>query len=67
MDFRAAYFHLYGEVANAIEEIETGKNKDARARLILAQQILEERYISAESGLRVAFPKKKPAQNEPER
>ena len=56
MDFRAAYFRLYAEMATAVEEMQTGQHKKALARMLLAQLNEEENYVQGDQHVGIAFP-----------
>lgn len=62
MDYKAAYFHLYGEVAFATEELQRNLPEKALARLVRVQLELEERYMdeSRKPGIAMPKPKKPP-------
>ena len=45
MTYKDLYFHLFGAVCDAIEEIEKNNYGMAKERLIKVQQECEEKYI----------------------
>lgn len=45
VDFKALYFHLFGVMADAAEELEKENIGNAKALLVTAMQEAEERYI----------------------
>ncbi|MDL2327533.1 hypothetical protein LJC64_02605 [Ruminococcaceae bacterium OttesenSCG-928-A11] len=66
-DYKAAYFHLLGEMATATEELQANKTQKALSRLILAQLNAEEWYTTHADGVGVIFPKQKKPPDERER
>ena len=48
MDFKAMYFHLFGVMADAVEELEKENIGRAKEMLIAAMQEAEEKYIEDE-------------------
>ena len=48
VDYKAMYFHLFGVMADVVEELETGNVWSAKELLITAMQEAEERYIKDE-------------------
>ena len=45
VDFRELYFHLFGVIADAVEELEKENIGRAKEMLIVAMQEAEEKYI----------------------
>ena len=46
--YRELYFELFAAMADAVEDMEQENYGLAKQRLITAQQVAEERYISAD-------------------
>ena len=45
VDFRELYFHLFGVIADAVEELEKKNIGRAKELLVVAMQEAEEKYI----------------------
>ena len=48
VDYKELYFHLFGVMADAVEELEKGNVETAKELLIAAMQEAEETYIESE-------------------
>ena len=58
MDYKAAYYHLYNTITDALGDIELAQTNEAVARLQKAQQRTELMYMNAKYGVGVPFPKR---------
>ena len=50
VDYKELYFHLFGVMANAVEELEKQNAGEAKELLIAAMREAEEKYIESEQG-----------------
>ena len=47
-DYRTLYFKLFAAIADAVEDLENGRQNSAKEKLINAQQEAEELYLDSD-------------------